>query len=144
MVESIERFKVDMPDFDSQEALESFVGTLRSQSQAHGVKRLLSHCEQILRHMQKVTEYTEAAQLALQVVNGQRTPLQVIADKSRMYRNTAERFYNSLTDKQLEAFFRVVSSAQAERYSRSGIVATLVEQYVALQTARLEVEREKG
>jgi hypothetical protein len=96
-----ERDILTLPDFDDVKAATVFLATLEGQSKRHGVKKLLSHSEAILRHKGKVIQETELAERALLVVNGKRTPLQTIKDKTRHTRSNAEKFYSTMSTDEL-------------------------------------------
>jgi len=87
---------VELPDLKDCSAVEQFMATLKGQTHLHGVRKLLGCCEQILRHTDFIRRFERKAALAVQVVNGVRTPLQAEKDHERSLRVIAQKFYSSL------------------------------------------------
>ena len=102
------RVKITLPDLTDSKAVEAFMEELKAHHiQINGVKRLLSCCEQILRHQRFIQRYSKAAQLATLVANGIPTPKQAAKHREKHLRAIAERFYTSLNAESLEAQCRL-------------------------------------
>lgn len=118
---------ITLPDFDNSEGLSAFMTMLQRQTHRHGVRRLLEAIEKYLYHKKLQADWLEKIAVAVQVVNGIRTPLQVVGDKERVWTRTAYNFFSSLNDKQLE---KQAEFYEVEVKEREGLIRDLVEIYV--------------
>ena len=129
MADTVSREILQLPDFDDSEAAQAFVDQLMRIHTSHGVKKLLSHCEAILSYKERIADNLAAAERALLVVNGIRTPLQSIKDKARSYRATAEKFYSTLTQRELSILYTTIVGSKAPE-NKQYLVEALVKEYV--------------
>jgi hypothetical protein len=130
--ESTERVNFTLPDLSDQESLQRFAHELKANVHLHGVRRLLRQTELFLRYIRMQEDCVRRMKVALQVVNGQRTALQLQKDRERGWRQTAQRFYGTLSDEGLYTYAMAVTPIDSSlpTYSKDELIDHLVEMYV--------------
>lgn len=124
--------KLTAPDMADDFSIANFLHALNVRENKHGVallKTLVSKCR---RNIMIADSQYDHIKRSVARLNGERTPLEHVGDKSRSLRSTAKRFYESLNTQGLRMQCQLFGVTYDTFDTQEEIITALVDKHVAM------------
>lgn len=124
--------KLVAPDMADDNSIVDFMKTLSMRENKHGVALLKSLVTKCRRNIMIADSQYDHIKRSVARLNGVRTPLEHVGDKSRSLRNTAKRFYESLNTQSLRMQCQLFGVTYDTFDTQEEIITALVDKHVAM------------